>query len=306
MEFEKIAPYLQDPMILTGFGLFLFFGFGRALLKAGILPTLTQAAGYRILSRFLLYGFVLALAVIALGFGLKYRELSRAEQERAVQLLIHELAANLEKVQELDKNIDTITGATETISQILRHPGIKIMSGIFPADNLDPSADLPASLDYSRSALELVADRGLLDDELETQKFNEAAQAITGTIHRTKLAITSLADPNQERYPIATSVWDNHLPILRKVEIISVGDLRAAYNEMQLLRNQYDVSVGYSIGYVEAVDDFFSGEDRVINAQRLASVLAAERIFILTIAEFSAAFDEKTARIGETLQRIGI
>jgi hypothetical protein len=48
------------------------------------------------LQQILLYGFVIALAWIALGFWLKYRELSTREQRSAVRLLDKELAGNVE------------------------------------------------------------------------------------------------------------------------------------------------------------------------------------------------------------------
>ncbi len=48
-----------------------------------------------------------------LGFGLKYRELSESEQEKAVAVIRSELLANYETLKELGKNTSTILGAIQ-------------------------------------------------------------------------------------------------------------------------------------------------------------------------------------------------
>ena len=60
MEFAKIAPFLTHPLVLTGFVLMLFFGLLKALLKAGIIPQLTQATGGAVVKLLLKYGFIIA------------------------------------------------------------------------------------------------------------------------------------------------------------------------------------------------------------------------------------------------------
>ena len=42
IDFEKIAPYLQDPLVLIGFVVFLFLSFARYLVKQGIFPNSTK------------------------------------------------------------------------------------------------------------------------------------------------------------------------------------------------------------------------------------------------------------------------
>jgi hypothetical protein len=56
--FAGIAPYLTNPLVLAGFGLFLFFGLLRALLRSKVMPTVTQRTGGRALLRAINYGFV--------------------------------------------------------------------------------------------------------------------------------------------------------------------------------------------------------------------------------------------------------
>ncbi len=70
--FKDIAPYLTHPLVLVGFVLLLFFGVHRSLLKAKIIQPLTVRTGGKVVQLFLRYGFVVALAVIVLGFGLEF------------------------------------------------------------------------------------------------------------------------------------------------------------------------------------------------------------------------------------------
>jgi hypothetical protein len=77
IDFTKIAPYLKDPLVLIGFFLFLAFIFARYILKKGIIPPLPATLGYKILKIILLYGFLLGILLILLGFGLRYRQEGR-------------------------------------------------------------------------------------------------------------------------------------------------------------------------------------------------------------------------------------
>ena len=76
--FKEIAPYLTHPLVLVGFVALLFFGIHRTLIKAVIIPPLSQRGGSAVVNLLFRYGFQLALVVIVLGFGLRYFEM-RAE-----------------------------------------------------------------------------------------------------------------------------------------------------------------------------------------------------------------------------------
>lgn len=304
MDFSKIAPYLQDPLVLIGFALLLFFGLARALLKAGIIPTLTRAAGFHVVSRLLLYGFILALVIIALGFALKYRELSEKEQRAAVNLLQQEIVGNLATIEELKKNTETILSATNTITRVLRHPGIPLLSTLFPKENIDPTANVPASLDLARQQLESARDKGLLADELERQKFNAAASAVAGTISRTMSAIESLSDNDRTRYQISSATWDTHLPILRKVHVVDVPSMQSVYQDSRSVRINYGVTVDYCIKYLKTLQTFFTQTKEPITPQRLAGVLAAERLFFITVSKYAETVVQKIERIAEVQDSI--
>jgi tetratricopeptide (TPR) repeat protein len=70
--FADYARYLQHPLVLIGFLLLLFFGVHRALLRSGILPPLTAQSGSKVVHALLRYGFIIALAIIVLGFALEF------------------------------------------------------------------------------------------------------------------------------------------------------------------------------------------------------------------------------------------
>ncbi|BCJ90571.1 hypothetical protein IZ6_13060 [Terrihabitans soli] len=292
VEFSKIAPFLQDPLVLIGFFFVVFFGFGRAILKAGIIPVLDRRGGYRILSSILLYGFIIGLAVTLLGFGLKYRELSEAEQRGAVRLLNEELAGDLQVARELHLNTVSILNAVQTVSGVLRHEKIPLLAALFPAENIDLSKIIPASLPYARQVLTAAKDSGVLDDSSEQRKFALAARATTRTIQTTKGVIESLADTAGSRYVITSASWDANLPILRKVHVIDVSRMQSLYNDLRLLRTNYGVVINHSQSYLSAVNDFLSSPEP-IDEYRLSHVLAAERLFLMTVSVYSKSLAEK-------------
>lgn len=71
MDFNKAAPYLSNPLVLTGFAVFLLFGLYRTLVKSKLLRPVSPTASNRILRLLLHYGFAVAVLVIGLGFGLE-------------------------------------------------------------------------------------------------------------------------------------------------------------------------------------------------------------------------------------------
>jgi len=299
IDFVKIAPYLKDPLVLAGFFLFLGFLFIRGILKAGIIPQLSLALGYRVLQRILLYGFIIALVLIAVGLILKYRELSEREQAAAVRMLDQELTGNIKLLSELKKNTETILNITSTVSSVLRTPGIKILAALFPAENLDTGKTVPASADYAAQVLAAVNESGLLEDKLERRKFALAATAISGTIRRTASTVRSLADPEGRRYLLKSEVWVSQLAILRRVDIVNVTRFQATYTELELARANYNVVVRSCIDYLAAVDSFLAPSDHAITRQSLAAVLAAERLYVELTSTYATKLVENIKEAGE-------
>jgi hypothetical protein len=78
--FEKIAPFLTDPLVLIGFSLLLVTSVFRAILSTtgrGLLPRLTRTDGAEVVFRLMRYLFWLAVLLIVLGFAVKAYDLTR-------------------------------------------------------------------------------------------------------------------------------------------------------------------------------------------------------------------------------------
>jgi len=283
--------------VLAGFAMFAFFGIGRAMLKAGIFPQLNQSGALHVLSRLLLYGFVLSALVVVAAFGLKYRELSRAEQVAAVRLIDRELGGDLEIASELQKNTHQILNISTTLATILRRPNLKIPTIILPLENTSGRDDLPATLEMARSALERAREEGVLDDPGELNKFQKAAQAVTGTIGRTRSAIVSLSDLDGTRYVFKTEAWEANLPIMRRVDIIDVTQFQSLHQDLVRLRTNYGVVVRYSLDYIDAIDLYLSARDRLLDAQSISDLLAAERLYFQTVTVYAKTVEEKIKAI---------
>ena len=124
--FEAVAPYLEDPLVLSGFALFLFFGALHFVVKR--LPVVTRKiAGIAVL-RLVTFGFVLALAVIVLGFGLRFMEVQsdagrvasehRARlTEQAIKSLERELARRERDLSAVQEQSKALTDAVTALAQ---------------------------------------------------------------------------------------------------------------------------------------------------------------------------------------------
>lgn len=291
MNFDKIAPYLKDPLVLIGFFVFLGFLFARYLLKRGIIPPLTRNLGYRVLQQILLYGFIFGVLIIILGFWSKSRELSVADQKRSISLLRTELDGNIKVADELLKNSITLLGIFDTVARSVRHEGIPVLKILFPEANIDTDAKDQPSLQMADSAMEQLDQSGLLENDLEVRKASASSIAIAGTIDRTYVTIQSLADTNHSRYRFREEAWKAQLPILRRVSIVDVDKLQESYVELQQTRSNYDVVVTNIANYLIAMREFLDPEDRVVNRQSMAKILAAERLAFLTVIKYSKGLE---------------
>ena len=102
--FSEIAPYLTHPLVLVGFGLFVVLGFFRVVLQAqgGIIPELTKVGGLKVVLSMVRYGFIIAILLIASGFGLAFYT-AKQNQEMTKQRLESAEAAK-EKAEELARS----------------------------------------------------------------------------------------------------------------------------------------------------------------------------------------------------------
>lgn len=118
--------------------------------------------------------------------------------------------------------------------------------------------------------------------------------------------MASISDRENIRYIIRSDAWDANLLILRKIDIVSVPRIQILYQEMQLLRTIYNVTVAYSLAYVDTLEDFFGGEGRTISEQRLAAVLASERLFVEAESSISKRISGRLESIGSVIGELEI
>lgn len=296
-DLSDILPYLEHPLVLVGFFVFLFFSFARYLVSKGIIPPLPPNKATDVLKSVLRYGFIFGVLIILLGFGLQYRELPHRQQERVVGMLHVEFGTNLQVAAELAANTETILGNAITVAESLRHEGIQILPVIFPMGNLENLADRRASVNTADAALRRLEDSGLGNNPEEVRKFHQAGQAISATIERTLGTMSSLADRDRQRYQFTREIWENHLDVLREVEIIDVTTFQQVYRELVGLRNEYDVVIEQCLEYFRSVSDFFQGMDGHISRTELAKVLASERLAFSVISTYGSRLATHSERL---------
>ncbi|MGD2093321.1 MAG: hypothetical protein PVH61_44585 [Candidatus Aminicenantes bacterium] len=302
--FEKIVPYLKDPLVLIGFFLLLFFSFLRFLLKQKLIPPLTKKLGYKVLKTILLYGFIIGMAIIILGFGLKYRTLSIGEQNNAVELLRQEFKTNFQAVSNLAKNTEIILTLFTTVAKLLRDERIKILPLIFPAENLSLEINQKPANILANEAMDQLASSGLLDDKLELRKVTAAGKTVADTVDKTLNTIVSISDTERKRYAITSAVWKANLPILRKVSVVDVTEFQRAYTDMTNLRNSYDVVANHVVTYLEAVREFFRPKNNTVTRSSLSKVLTVERLSVNILKKYSDDLGQTSKRLSELGNRL--
>jgi hypothetical protein len=302
--FEKIVPYLKDPLVLIGFFLLLFFSFLRFLLKQKLIPPLTKKLGYKVLKTILLYGFIIGMAIIILGFGLKYRTLSIGEQNNAVELLRQEFKTNFQAVSNLAKNTEIILTLFTTVAKLLRDERIKILPLIFPAENLSLDINQKPANILANEAMDQLASSGLLDDKLELRKVTAAGKTVADTVDKTLNTIVSISDTERKRYAITSAVWKANLPILRKVSVVDVTEFQRAYTDMTNLRNSYDVVANHVVTYLEAVREFFRPKNNTVTRSSLSKVLTVERLSVNILKKYSDDLGQTSKRLSELGNRL--
>jgi hypothetical protein len=339
IDFSKIAPYLKDPLVLIGFFLLLAFSFCRYLIKRGVVPPLPPTLGFRILRTILLYGFLLGLLLIGLGFALKYKELQdtkhaneirlaeqrqkdeneRAdrlkaaaaahekdirEQQQAVARLQTELDGNLAVAEQLRRNTIVFLNNFKTLTTVTRTPGIKLLDVMFPNENLDLKMSDADASGLADRAINQIRDSGLLSDQLERENFTAAAQAVSKTIEATLSTAQSLEDLDRKRYSFSNTVWLNDQPTLAKVIVADITPYQESYNRLALLRANYDVVGAHFVEYLTALQKFFDPAKHLITRDSLRSVLTQERYCDSLLIRYGEQLTVEMARINALQKKV--
>lgn len=69
LDFSKIVPYLQNPLILIGVVLFLIYGLYKVLLKSGIITPLGKESSGKTVRLLIHYSFIIPTVLLISGFG---------------------------------------------------------------------------------------------------------------------------------------------------------------------------------------------------------------------------------------------
>lgn len=120
--FGTVASALIHPLALIGFVLMLFFGMLSQLIKAGLLPQLTQQAGGKVVMFFLRYGFWLTVLMMLLGFSLQFYKIYY--HEAYIHSIVtkitakhqQDLQAKDKQLEEKDSQIKTLTEAIKNLA----------------------------------------------------------------------------------------------------------------------------------------------------------------------------------------------
>jgi hypothetical protein len=295
VEFGKVAPYLQDPLILIGFVLLLMFGLARTLIKSRLLTPVSGAKTYRVIQTVLVYGLVVALAVIGLGFGLKYRELSETEQQNAVGLLRREMDANLVAVEAIRKNTMVMLNIVSYTAMAVRTPDVKVMAALFPVANVQ-AGDKPHARDMAVDALVALSAEGLNKNADEMARANQLADVLRSTLDRTRPTVMSLSDPERRRYVISEAAWQANLPILRKVHVAGIPEIQDAYATSRMVRSDYDVVCASVIAYMDALQPIVA-EDGEVNVDTLSAALSQERQTLMLLNAYGMTLADSIAKL---------
>ncbi|MDP3208350.1 MAG: hypothetical protein Q8M65_04300, partial [Rhodoglobus sp.] len=237
---------------------------------------LGQTIGFHILRLVLTYGFIIGVLIILLGFGLKYRELSKAEQRRVISLLAGELVSNLGVVDELKQNTTSLQGYANVMASIIRIEKIPVLAILFPSENIDSKFPDDRKSNLYQSAYERLVASELLSNTNEMRRYSEARAAILRSSSRVKATVNSLADRNSARYQIRDTVYTANLPILRKIALADLDGLSILYSRVADARLTYYRVADSAVEYIAAIAAFC--EDPVPTREGLSSVLAVERL----------------------------
>ena len=313
-----VAPYCRTRFY--GFFLFLAFLFLRYLLSQKIIPPLPPGPGFRILKTILLYGFIIGLLLIVLGFSFKYRELvgkeRQASLDRELRKHIAEVAEKqtekdriereqqrtkqaAEKLQEqanivsllreeLNSNLKSVNEMrknTETaLNTMLMVAKVLRNPGIKILAALFPRENLDPKFEGTPALANIVmdklADTGFTKDSLEVQKFAAAGRLVAATVDKTIPTVESLADKDRKRYPVSTQVWNGYLPAFSEITVIDITQFQKCYANLTSARANYDIIQMRIIDYLDSVRSFFRPQNNQITREATDRVLTAEHFAI--------------------------
>lgn len=318
--FSAVAPYLRDPLVLIGFFLFLGFLFTRYLVQRGVIPALSPSLGFRILKTILLYGFVIGLTLIVLGFLFKYKELQATEAHATAALLEQQRAREAEDSRLAQERADRLTAARRHDDEVRleRENTIRLLKSEL-SDNLKVVNELQKNTEtilalFTQTATvlrqpgieilqvlfpqeNLAAEPSTGPNELSQAAFDAfvARGLNTNALEQQKFLAASalLAGTVDRTLPTIQSLQDpghsryvpkseiwDHNQDILRTLVADVTPFQRSYASLQSLRANYDIVCSHVIEYETAVRDLMRPPERKITRESLTKVLATERLAI--------------------------
>jgi hypothetical protein len=223
-----------------------------------------------------------AFAVLAAGgtwFGARYVE------QRAVELTFAEieveLEANARTMQAMADNSVTLAQSVLAVSEALRTPGIEIIAGLFPAENLDTDADPARLVNLYNERMDWLATSGLLEDPLQVNRATEACAAIGRTVERTRGVTARLTDLSDPRFTITDAAWSANMNRVMRASRDDGVKIAALYTDMHDARRSYGQVAGSASDYLDAIHSFCTSGQ--VNRASLSTALATERLAFQTL-----------------------
>ena len=123
----------------------------------------------------------------------EFQQQDLARQRNTVTLLRVELDDNLKVANELRKNTIVFLRGFQTLSQVVRTPGIELLTAMFPAENIDLKIPDSQAAALAHKVFDDLERSQLRKNDLEMKKFTAAARAITTSIDLQMSTIQKLA-----------------------------------------------------------------------------------------------------------------
>lgn len=79
--FTEVVVYLSDPLVLSGFAIFIVIGFMKYIISRNLFPQIAKRHAYNVIMRLSTYGFILALVIIFGGLILAYTKETSSENK---------------------------------------------------------------------------------------------------------------------------------------------------------------------------------------------------------------------------------
>ncbi|VAW48347.1 hypothetical protein MNBD_GAMMA02-994 [hydrothermal vent metagenome] len=246
--FSSVLPYFTDPLIWIGFILLLVFLLTRYFLNNDIITELPAWLDAELPRRVLKHGFVVGLLVIVLGIGLKYHELSEAEQSHAINLVKTEINNNLSTIEQLAQNTQTLIDSHQAVSGALRSGDSVIMNRLFPSPDQpsDEAINFSKIVEASFTALK---ESNLLKSKGAMKSFNSSKDQIKSIIYPHNQVLISIQDPNSKQYAITIQMWHDHKEVIARAGDFDQLRFEDSLATMHAIRKQYQRTLRDSADY---------------------------------------------------------